>query len=60
MTYILTIIIIHAAIGATDVQRQSGFASYADCATHAVASVDSLQAISPDDVEIRWQCSAAH
>jgi hypothetical protein len=55
-TYVLIMTIIHASIGAVDTQRQTGFASYADCATHAVAWADSQRALYPK-AEVKWECA---
>jgi hypothetical protein len=53
--YVLIITIVHASIGAVDTQRQTGFTSYQDCATHAVASAESQRSLHPDS-ELRWHC----
>jgi len=54
MNYILVLTIIHS-FGAIDVQRRNGFATYGDCATHAVAWAESQREFYPD-AHLRWQC----
>jgi hypothetical protein len=55
--YILILTIINASIGAVDTQRQTGFDSFDDCATHAVAWADTQRDLYPD-AEIKWHCEA--
>jgi hypothetical protein len=54
MSYILIVTII-SSFGSADVQRVGGFASYRECATHAVAWADSQRSLHPDS-ELRWHC----
>jgi hypothetical protein len=56
-SYILVLTIIHASIGAVDTQRVPGFASYQDCATHALAWADTQRDLNPG-ADIKWQCDA--
>ena len=58
-SYVLIITIIHTSIGAVDTQRQSGFASYDDCATHAVAWAESQRALYPR-AKLKWECQEAN
>jgi hypothetical protein len=53
MSYILIVTII-SSFGSADVQRVGGFASYRECATHAVAWAEQ-QPLHPDS-HLRWQC----
>jgi hypothetical protein len=53
--YVLIVTIIHASISAVDTQRQTGFSSYNECATHAVAWAESQRPLNPD-AHLRWQC----
>ena len=46
MSYTLIIVMVHSAISAADVQRERGFASYQECAAHAVAWADSQRPLS--------------
>jgi len=46
MSYILIVTII-SSFGSADVQRVGGFASYRECATHAVAWADSQRSRTP-------------
>jgi hypothetical protein len=55
MSYVLILTVIHASIGAVDTQRQTGFATYDECATHAVAWAESQQPLHPNS-HLRWQC----
>jgi hypothetical protein len=54
MNYVLILTIIHS-LGAVTTQHQIGFASYRECATHAVAWAESQQPLHPDS-HLRWQC----
>jgi hypothetical protein len=53
--YVLIVTIIHASIGAVDTQREAGFSSYQDCATEAVARIETQQQFYPD-ARIKWHC----
>jgi hypothetical protein len=55
MSYVLILTIIHASIGAVDTQRQTGFESYDDCATLAVAWAETQRPLYPD-ARIKWTC----
>jgi hypothetical protein len=54
MTYVLILSII-SSFGSVDSQRVTDFATYSECATHAVAWADSQQPLHPDS-HLRWQC----
>jgi hypothetical protein len=52
MSFVLILSII-TSYGGVTTQRQTGFASYKDCATHAVAWAESQRSLHPDS-ELRW------
>jgi hypothetical protein len=54
MEYVLILSII-SSFGSIDTQRQTGFSSYNECATHAVAWADTQRDLHPDS-ELHWHC----
>jgi hypothetical protein len=55
MTSFVLIVSIITSYGAVTTQHQNGFASYRECATHAVAWAESQRSLHPDS-ELRWHC----
>lgn len=55
MSYVLIVTIVNLTIGTADVQREYGFVSYEDCATHAVAKVEADRPLYPG-TDIKWEC----
>ena len=56
MSYVLILTVIHSFGAVVDTQRVTGFASYQDCAEHAVAWADSQRPLNSPDARLRWQC----